>query len=358
MRLHTAIVSCGVLLCLYWDCGPDANVTPDRITLTLGSFTVAREAYQKEIIPAFQRYWKENTGQSVSFRESYVASGAQSRAIHAGFEADIAALSLENDITALVNSGMIRHDWRQASTRGSGVVTRSVVVIAYRPGNPKKIHSLEDLTRPDVSILCPDPKTSGGARWFITAIYGAGLTRSGTTDRVAARKLLEAVQRRMTVMEKSGRMSVTAFEKGAGDALVTYESEALLRRSRGIDFTFIIPEEPILIENPVALVDTWVDKHGTRTAAEAFIDFLYTVEAQRAFARYGFRPVNETVTAETRDTYPLPARLFTINDLGGWEQVTAQLFGPGGIWTEITWAGRTESTPAAPDAETPPGRPE
>lgn len=347
MHIHAVIWSCIALLSLCGGCGTDTS--PKRVTLTLGAFTVAREAYRKEIIPAFQRLWKEKTGQHISFRESYVASGAQSRAIQAGFEADIAALSLENDITALVRSGMVRHDWKHASTHGSGFVSRSVVVIAYRPGNPKNIRSLDDLTRPDVTVVCPDPKTSGGARWFLAAIYGAGLTRSSTTDHATARALLAGVQKRVTAMDTSGRMSVTTFEQGIGDALVTYESEALLRKSRGNDFPFMIPNETILIENPVALVDVWVDKHGTRAAAEAFIDFLYTKEAQRTFARYGFRPVNDAVATETREAYPVPPRLFDIGELGGWEHVSTQLFGPGGIWTQITAPPAADRSQPAPD---------
>lgn len=309
----------------------------NEVTLILGAYTVPKEAYQKEIIPAFQSYWLEKTGQRVKFEESYIASGAQSRAIAAGFEADIAALSLEKDINRLKDIGLITHDWK--NRKYHGFVTRSVVVIAFRPGNPKNIKDWEDLTQKNVSVMYPSPKTSGGAMWDVNAIYGAGLKlseiKSGKQDETYAKDLLKSIQRNVKVMDKSGRASVTTFENGVGDALITYENEVLLRQKQGREIEFIIPEATILIENPIALIDHNIDKHQNRTVAEAFIDFVLTQESQRTFAKYGFRSVDEEIAAEFTEQYPHPKYLFDINYLGGWDEVNATIFGPEGIWTKI-----------------------
>jgi len=308
-----------------------------QVTLTIGAYTVPKEVYQKEIIPAFKSYWKEKTGQEVKFEESYIASGAQSRAIAGGFEADIAALSLEGDVQRLRQEGLIMHDWKDNPYQG--FVTRSVIVIAHRPGNPKKIRNWVDLTRDDIDLLYPSPKTSGGAMWCVNAIYGAGLklteTNIGRRDEDYARWLLKSIQKRVKVMDKSGRASVTTFENGVGDALLTYENEALLRQMEGKEFPFFIPDETVLIENPVALIDRNVDKHHNRKVAEAFIQFLYTQKAQRAFAEYGFRPVDQEVAKAFIEKYPLPNHLFDVGYLGGWEYLREDLFGPKGIWTKV-----------------------
>jgi sulfate/thiosulfate-binding protein len=313
------------------------NTPADSITLTLGAYTVPKEVYQKEIIPAFQKMWEEKTGQSVKFEESYIASGAQSRAIVAGFEADIAALSLEQDVNRLQEEGLITHDWK--GRKYNGFVTRSIVVIAYRNGNPKNIRGWPDLAREDVDVLYPSPKTSGGAMWDVNAVYGAGLKageeESGTPDHDLAKELLKSIQKRVKTMDKSGRASVTTFENGIGDALLTYENEALLRQKSGRDFPFLIPEATILIENPIALVDRNVDKHGNREVAIAFIDFVLSSKAQRLFAMFGFRPVDEEVAEEFAEKFPKPPLLFDISYLGGWEQVSKEIYGADGIWSRI-----------------------
>jgi sulfate/thiosulfate-binding protein len=310
----------------------------NTVTLTLGAYTVPKEAYEKEIIPAFKKYWREKTGQEVEVYESYIASGAQSRAIAGGFEADIAALSLEKDIDRLKKAGLISHDWKRG--RYHGFVTRSVVVIGFRPGNPRNIKGWEDLTRPEVSVLYPSPKTSGGAMWDINAIYGAGLKltemQRGVKDEAYAGELLKSIQRRVKVMDKSGRASMTTFENGIGDALLTYENEILLRQKQGKDIPFIIPEATILIENPIALIDRNVEKHNNREVAEAFIEFVFTKSAQDALARYGFRPVDPDLQAQYREQYPVPQYLFDIHYLGGWDRVQEKLYGNNGLWTRIT----------------------
>jgi sulfate transport system substrate-binding protein len=308
-----------------------------EVTITLGAYTVPREAYEKGIIPAFQKYWYDSTGQNVRFEESYIASGAQSRAIMNGFEADVAALSLEKDVERLREAGLITHDWRSGPWRG--LVTRSVVVIAFREGNPKHIRGWEDLAKEGISVLYPSPKTSGGAMWDVNAIYGAGLkmteVRTGTPDRDHARNLLKSIQRNVKVMDKSGRASVTTFENGIGDALITYENEIFLRNMQGRRIPYIVPDATILIENPIALIDKNVEKHDNRECVQAFIEFTFAKESQRAFAKYGFRPVDAEVAAEFSEQYPAPKHLFDIGYLGGWDSVHATMYGPDGIWTGI-----------------------
>ncbi|MFZ5517895.1 MAG: sulfate ABC transporter substrate-binding protein [Candidatus Zhuqueibacterota bacterium] len=325
-----------VLLCgLCQVCGKKEMQPSD--TITLGAYTVPKEAYQKEIIPAFQAYWLEKTGKRVQFNESYIASGAQSRAIIAGFEADVAALSLESDVDRLVEAGLIAHEWKKKQY--DGMVSRSVVAIAFRQRNPKQIRDWVDLARPGVSVLYPSPKTSGGAMWDVNAIYGAGLKMSeletGQADPAAAMVLLKAIQKNVKVMDNSGRASVTTFENGVGDALVTYENEILLRIKQGRTMEYIVPAATILIENPIAVIDRNVDRHGNREVVEAFVAFVLTKHVQRIFADYGFRSVDEEVNREYADKFPQPQHLFDINYLGGWKLVQENLYGARGVWSRI-----------------------
>ncbi len=327
-----------VIAVIFSACSSDSIQQPDEVTLTLGAYTVPREVYEKEIIPAFQKMWMEKTGQSIKIQQSYIASGAQSRAIEQGFEADIAALSLEEDIDRLRKCGLITHDWKQKT--GGGYVTRSLVVVAYREGNPKNLKDWEDLARKNVDVLYPSPKTSGGAMWDIISIYGAGLkmseAREGSANPFYARKLLKSVQKNVRAMAKSGRASVTAFENGIGDALVTYENEIFLRRLQGRNIPFFIPKATVLIENPIAVIDAYVDKHGTRSAAEAFVDFTLNQWSQKTFMRYGFRPVIDVVKDEDNSSrFPQPEFLFNAGYLGGWDVIRKSIFGPEGVWTII-----------------------
>ena len=309
-------------------------------TLILGAYTVPKEAYQREILPAFQAYWKQKTGQEVRFEESYVGSGAQARAIIGGFEADVAALSLEGDLAKVAEAGLITHNWLNNPQKG--MVTQSLVVISYRTGNPKGIKDWEDLAKPGIEIIYPNPKTSGGAMWFVNAIYGAGLkmteSKTGQKDYSYAYDLLRKVQANVKVMDKSGRESVTTFERGVGDVILTYENEALLRQMEGRPFPILIPKATILIENPIAMVDKYVDKHGTRDLAEAFVQFCWTEGAQRSFAKFGLRSVLPKIAAEFKQKYPQPELLFDMNYLGGWSEVEKTIYGPQGVWTKAVQA--------------------
>ncbi len=310
--------------------------SPGKVTLILGAYTTPREAYGK-IIPLFKKYWKDKTGQDVEFQESYLGSGAQARAIVGGFEADIAALSLAGDIKTIQDAGLITHDWTSKGPKG--MVSDSVAVVAVRKGNPKGIKDWKDLTQKGLEILTPDPKTSGGAQWNIMALYGAA--KRGFVDGVAkdndqaAQNFLKDVLKNVSVLDKGARESITNYEKGVGDVAITYENEVLVGRKNGQTYDYVIPKSTILIENPVAVVDKNVDKHGTRAVAEAFRDFLFTKDAQRVFADYGLRSVDADVAKETKAQYPDVHDLFKIDYFGGWDKVTKPFFGDDGIYSKL-----------------------
>ncbi|MFN8570211.1 MAG: sulfate ABC transporter substrate-binding protein [Kouleothrix sp.] len=303
-------------------------------TIILGAYTTPREAYAK-LIPIFKDQWKQQTGQELTFQESYQGSGAQSRAIVEGFEADIAALSLEADIDRIAKAGLITHDWKAGQYHG--MVSSSVVAFAVRKGNPKGIRDWADLAKPGVQILTPNPKTSGGAQWNILALYGAakrGFVQGvPKDDDAAATNFLKAVLKNVVVMDKGARESITNFEQGVGDVAITYENEVLVGRQNGQDYELVIPRSTILIENPLALIDSYADKHGSRKVAEAFIAFLLTREAQGIFSDYGLRSVDPAVAQAAGAKYAPVDDLFTIEQFGGWSQATPAYFGDAGVYT-------------------------
>lgn len=306
-----------------------------NVKLILAAYTTPREAY-RELIPIFQQQWKEKTGQTVTFEESYQGSGAQSRAVAEGFEADIVALSLEADVIRLEDAGLITHDWR--SKPFGGMVSTSVVAFAVRQGNPKNIQDWADLAQPGLQILTPNPKTSGGAMWNILGLYGAaerGFVDGFSADDAGAQDFLRSVLRNVTVMDKSARDSIVNFEKGVGDVAITYENEVLVGRQSGQTYELILPTSTMQIDNPIAIVDTYVDKHGTREVAEAFLDFLFSAEAQQIFAKYGLRSPDPGVAQATSEQYPLIQDLFTIAYFDGWLEATPLYFGETGIFFQI-----------------------
>ncbi len=318
-------------------CGAAADTNAD--TLKLGAYSVVREVFDEGVLPAFQAEWKRRTGREVRFERSYNASGAAARSIAAGLDADIAILSHSGDMQQLVEAGRVKPDWDDGPKKG--VISHSLVVIGHRPGNPKGIKDWADLARPGVGALYPDPKTSGGARWNINAIYGAALLDSkrahgGHPDLAAVRDLMSRVQANVVNMDPSGRQSVANFERGTGDAIVTYENELLLRRRAGQEIPYVVPPATLLIESPAAIVETSVARHGNRAVAEAFLEFLRSSDGQRILAEYGFRPLGpDTSATVTNARPPMPAAVFTMADLGGWDKVQDELYGAAGIWTTI-----------------------
>jgi sulfate transport system substrate-binding protein len=294
-------------------------------TLVLGAYTTPREAFGKAIIPAFTAKWKADKQQDLTVQESYQGSGAQSRAVIGGFEADVVQLSLDPDVDKIAAAGLITHDWRAGEH--AGIVTESIVVLAVREGNPKGIKDWADLARADVVVVTPNVKTSGGAMWNVAAIHGAALRGHiagvAANDPAAAEDFLSKVIQNVKVMDKSGRESLVTFENGVGDVAITYENEVLVARKEGQKMDYVVPSSTILIEMPVAVVDTYATKHGTTELANAFVAYLFTPDAQKAFAEYGYRPVDHTLTPAA---LPVPADQFTVRDLGGWGELQKALF--------------------------------
>jgi sulfate/thiosulfate transport system substrate-binding protein len=332
----------GALLALACSCGGDKGnagkasgkdapgAARAATKIAFGAYTTPREAYGSAVLPAFRAQWQQQTGAELTVQESYLASGAQARAIAGGFEADVAALSLEPDIEKIRKAGLISQDWK-AGEHG-GMVTRSVVVIGVRKGNPKQIKDWDDLARPGVEVLTPDVRTSGGAMWNVAAVYGAALrgqTSAAKGDNAAAIKLLGDVLRNVKVFDRGARESLLSFEQGLGDAIITYENEILVGRTKGKDYEYVVPKSTLLIENPVAVVDGYTKKRGTHEAATAFVAFLHTAEAQRAFAKHGLRPVVPAIARDVAATFPPVTDLFTIRDLGDWAGVQKSLFDKG-----------------------------
>ncbi|URR35989.1 sulfate ABC transporter substrate-binding protein [Thermosynechococcus sp. HN-54] len=309
---------------------PDGR--PAQVNLTLSSFAVTKKAHEA-IMPLFAAQWEREHQQKVRFRTSYGPSGSQSRAVIDGLEADIVHLSLGLDVDRIAQAGLIRRDWASQAPHNS-IVTTSVCALITRGGNPKNLQTWQDLTREGVTFVTANPKTSGAARWNFLALWGS-VTQTGGTPQQAQAFVTEAF-RHVAALPRDGREATDAFLKqGQGDALINYENEVILARQKGKTLSYKIPEANILIENPVAIVDKYADKHGTREVAEAYIHFLYTPEAQEIFARYGFRPVDPTVLAAHAQEFPPVPTLFTVADLGGWETVQAQFFANGALFDQI-----------------------
>ena len=282
--------------------------------LTLVAYSTPEEAY-RELIPAFN---KTAEGEGVGFDQSYAASGEQSRAVEGGLPADVVEFSLEPDITRLVDAGLVDEDWNR--NEYDGMVTDSVVVFAVRKGNPKNIKTWADLIKPGVEVIEPNPFTSGGAKWNIMAAYGAQLEQ-GKSDQEASEYLSQLFEH-VPVLDKSAREALQTFSSGKGDVLLAYENEAILAQQQGEELDYVLPDETILIENPVAVVN----ESRNPDTAQAFVDFLYTKEAQEIFAGKGYRPVVEGVSGA--DDFPTPPALFEIDKFGGWDKVNTEFFDP------------------------------
>jgi len=282
--------------------------------LTLVAYSTPKDAYG-QLISAFQ---KTPAGNGVSFSQSYGASGEQSRAVAAGLAADVVAFSLEPDVTSLVQKNLVAKNWNKDTYKG--MVTRSVVVFVVRDGNPKKLKTWNDLLKPGIQVITPNPFTSGGARWNVMAAYGGAL-RSGKTPAQAV-DYLGKLWKHVVAQPTSAREGLQTFLAGRGDVFLAYENEALFARRRGQPVQFVIPKATILIENPVAV--TSISKH--KAEANAFVRFLHTLEAQKIFAQNGYRPV---VPAAARGfNFPVRPQLFTIKYVGGWAKVEKKFFDP------------------------------
>lgn len=310
--LGMAAVAAAPALAYAWPRGAAAQ---DEVTLTLVAYSTPREAYE-EIIPLFQA---TPDGANVKFETSFAASTEQSRSVESGLPADVVALSLAPDITRLIEPGLVAEDWDADEYKG--MVTDSVVVFAVRPGNPKGIATWDDLLKEGVEVITPNALTSGGARWNIMAAWGAQIEQGKSEEE--AQEYLRQLFTHVPVQDKSARESLATFAGGKGDVLLAYENESIIAAQKGEPIEYVVPAQTILIENPVAVVTE--SAHPDKAAA--FIAFLRTPEAQRIFGQKGYRSILPEVLAEF-DTFPVPEKLFSIDDLGGWPDVTTKFFDP------------------------------
>jgi sulfate/thiosulfate-binding protein len=293
-----------------------ARAANEKTTLSLVSYSTPKDAYGR-IIPEFQH---TTAGKDVSFNQSYGASGDQARAVAAGLDADLVALSLAPDVSTLVKKGIVPASWSKNTWRG--MVTNSVVVFVVRDGNPKNIHTWSDLTKKGLQVITPNPFTSGGARWNVMAGYGAQRAQ-GKTDKQAI-AYLHKLFKNVPVLPKSARDATQVFAQGKGDVLLTYENEAIYANKKGVKTDYVTPKQTILIENPVALTKDGLN----HKEAKAFLKFLYSAKAQKTYADTGYRPVVPAVAKKFR--FKKPKSLFTINSkalgLRGWKSVQYRFF--------------------------------
>jgi sulfate/thiosulfate transport system substrate-binding protein len=285
-------------------------------TIDLVAYSTPEEAYDGDLEPGFKA---TPGGAGVDFANSFGSSGDQSRAVEAGQEADVVHFSLEPDMTRLVDAGLVADDWD--SNEYNGIVEDSVVVFVTRPGNPKGIETWDDLLGEDVDVLTPNPFTSGGARWNLMAAYGNKVLTEGASEEEGLQYLSDLLGN-VSVQDESARDSLGTFLGGKGDVLLAYENEAIAAQEAGEDVEYVVPDSTILIQTPIAVTE------GADDAAQAFVDYLYTDEAQQLWADKGYRPVVESVFKQNADKFPTPTDLFTIEDLGGWETVATDFFDP------------------------------
>ncbi|HIK26527.1 MAG: sulfate ABC transporter substrate-binding protein [Oscillatoriaceae bacterium SKW80] len=309
------------------------------VELTLVSFAVTKAAHE-QIIPKFVEKWKKERNQTVIFNQSYGPSGSQTRAVIDGLEADVVHLALALDINKIEKAGLIQPGWEKEAPNNA-IVSKSVVALVTRPGNPKNIKTWEDLARNGVSLITADPRTSGVARWSFLALWNSAI-KAGK-DEAKAREFVTKVYKNVPILARDAReASDVFFKQEQGDALINYENEIILAAQRGKQFPYIIPEVNISIDNPIAIVDKNVDKHGNREVAEAFVQYLFTPEAQQEFAKIGFRPVDASVAGnkEFSKKYPAVKNIATVQDYGGWEKIQKKFFEDGAIFDQIQSANK------------------
>jgi len=302
------------------------------VELTLVAYAVPKAAHDA-IIPKFQEKWKAEKGQNVTFKQSYGGSGSQTRAIIDGLEADVVHLAIGADVNKLVKAGFVNDNWTKR-VPNNGIVGETVAAIITREGNPKNIKTFEDLTKPGVKWVTADPKTSGGARWNYFALWN--YAKKQGADDAKALEFVTNAYRNVAVLAKDARESTDAFSKqGQGDALVNYENEVILAQQKGEKLDYLIPDINISIDTPTTVIDKNVDKHGTREVAEAFVEYLFTPEAQREFAKVGFRPLGDLgKEKEFVEKFPPVKTLGRIDEFGGWTEAQ-KVFDDGGKFDEI-----------------------
>ena len=306
-----------------------------EVSLLNVSYDPTRELYQ-DFNKAFAAHWKAKSGDELKNKQSHGGSGKQARAVIDGLAADVVTLALAYDIDEIANRGLIAKDWQKRLPHNSAPYT-STIVFLVRKGNPKAIKDWNDLARPGIAVITPNPKTSGGARWNHIAAWGYALKQPGGNEKTA-QEFLTKIYKNVPVLDSGARGSTTTFiERGIGDVLVTWENEALLAiKELGPEKVEIVsPSISILAEPPVAVVDKVVDRRGTRKVAEAYLQFLYTDEGQEIAAQNYYRPIDEKIAKKYASQYP-KLKLFTVEDVaGGWNKAQKTHFADGGVFDQI-----------------------
>lgn len=306
----------------------------ETVTLTNVSYDPTRELYEayNEI---FAQHWNELTGQEVEITQSHGGSGKQALEVANGLEADVVTLALEYDVNAVRDAGLIEDGWVSEFPNDSSPYT-STIVFLVRKGNPKDIHDWDDLIKEDVGIITPNPKTSGGARWNYLAAWGYA-DRAYGGDEAKTKEFIKKLYENVLVLDSGARGATTTFvENGQGDVLLAWENEAYLSvKDYPDDYEIITPSVSILAQPSVAVVDKVVDNRGTRDAAEEYLNFLYSDEAQRIAGDNYYRPYNKTILNEYADVFDLNVDLVTIADFGGWDEAQSKHFADGGVFDDI-----------------------
>ena len=304
-------------------------------TLLNVSYDPTRELYQN-FNAAFVKYWKTKSGESVSIKQSHGGSGAQARAVIDGLEADVVTLALAPDTDAIAAKSLIHADWQKRLPQNSSPYT-STIVFLVRKGNPKGIRNWDDLVKPGVSVITPNPKTSGGARWNYLGAWGYVLGKTGKSE-AKAKEFVAALYKNVPVLDSGARGSTTTFvERNIGDVLIAWENEAFLAlKEFGADkFEIAVPSVSILAEPPVTLVDKVVDKHGTRAVAQAYLEYLYTPEGQEIAAKNFYRPRLVEIAKKYGKNFA-QVKLFTVDEVfGGWGKIQKAHFDDGGVFDQI-----------------------
>ncbi|OGX29526.1 MAG: hypothetical protein A3B78_00400 [Omnitrophica WOR_2 bacterium RIFCSPHIGHO2_02_FULL_67_20] len=318
-----------------------SDVALKEQTLLNVSYDPTRELYQ-EYNAAFAKHWKGKTGEDVKIEQSHSGSSKQARAVIDGLEADVVTLALAYDIDAIAGkSGLLPKDWQSQLPRRSAPYT-STIVFLVRKGNPNTIKDWDDLIRPGIAVITPNPKTSGGARWNYLAAWGYALKKRGG-DEAKARQFMTALYKNVPVLDSGARGATTTFvERGIGDVLINWENEVLLAvREFGADrFELVVPSVSILAEPPVAVVDAVAEQHGTLELARAYVDYLYSEEGQEIAAKHYYRPTLASVAAAHAARFPA-VELFTIDAVfGGWQKAQTTHFDDGGLFDQIYQPGR------------------
>jgi sulfate/thiosulfate-binding protein len=340
-RILSLVLSATIIMGIFVGCGKQdsnsENTNSNKpVELLNVSYDPTRELYTK-FNDSFIKYWKDKTGQDVTIDQSHGGSGAQAQSVIGGLDADIATLALGSDIDAISKAGLIQSDWQSKFKENSAPYT-STIVFLVRKGNPKNISDWNDLTKDGVSIITPNPKTSGGARWNYLAAW-AYASKKYNGDETAIKDFMSKLYANVAVLDSGARGATTSFvERGLGDVLIAWENEALLSLNElGKDnYEIVVPSLSILTEPSVAVVDKVADKKGTREVATAYLDYLYSKEGQEIIAQNYYRPRDKEVAEKYKDTFPV-VNLVTIDDplFGGWTKAQATHFADGGTFDEI-----------------------